>query len=69
MSRNAASKIRLVDLASGFDFDGIRRTIGCEWCDDGMENVNFAIGVISFVTFLGLFLFRAVLYTDEKRKR
>ena len=35
----------------------------------GWKNVNFAIGVISFVTFLGLFLFRAVLYTDEKRKR
>ena len=37
VSRNAASKIRLVDLASGFDFDGIWRTIGCEWCYGGME--------------------------------
>ena len=35
----------------------------------GWKNVNFAIGVISFVVFLGLFLFRTVLYTDEKRKR
>ena len=37
VSQNAAAEIRLVDLASGFDFDGIRQTIGCEWCDGGME--------------------------------
>ena len=41
VSRNAAAEIRLVDLASGFGFDGIRRTIGCEWCDDGMEKCQF----------------------------